>query len=115
MGIVFTPHEQNLTKQDRGQLIQALRSALAGSAEAAYIFGSFATGNPDPRSDIDLIVIFETALPFHERARQFENVYAVWPRIDLLVYTPEEFARQLKNADQGGFWKSVKDSLLKII
>jgi predicted nucleotidyltransferase len=115
MSIVFTPDQQNLAKQDRGQLIEALRSILTGKAESAYIFGSFATGNQDPLSDIDLIVVAQTALPFHERARQFDQVYEVWPRIDLLVYTPEEFERQLQNADQGGFWKSVKDSLVKIL
>lgn len=115
MSIVFRPDQQNLAKQDRGQLLEALRHILADMAQAAYIFGSFASGNHDPLSDMDLIVIAHTTLPFHERPRQFEQVYEVWPRIDLLVYTPEEFARQLRNADQGGFWKSVKDSLVKIL
>lgn len=115
MSIVFTPDQHNLLKQDRGQLFEMLRSVLADQVQAAYIFGSFASGNYEPLSDIDLIVIAQTTLPFDERPRQFERVYEVWPRIDLLVYTPEEFARQLQNADQGGFWKSVKDSLLKIL
>lgn len=115
MSIVFTPDGQNLVKQNREQLLEALRTILQDKAEAVYIFGSFAMGNPEPLSDIDLIVVTPTTLPFHERHRLFAQIYGVWPRIDLLVYTPEEFARQLKKADEGGFWKGVKDSLVKIL
>lgn len=115
MSIVFTPDRQNLVKQDREQLLEALRTVLADKAQGAYIFGSFAAGSHKPYSDIDLIVIARTTLPFHERPRQFDQVFEVWPRIDLLVYTPEEFARQLQSASQGGFWKSVKDSLVQIL
>lgn len=91
MNVVFTPDKQNLSKQNRATLIERLRNFLQSKADSAYPFGSCAHNERAPHSDIDLIVIAHTGLPFLERARQ------------------------LALADQGGFWKSVKDSLVQIL
>ena len=56
----------------------------------AYIFGSVATGEGDEHSDVDLIVVRETKLPFFDRVREvFEMVLALAP-VDMLIYTEEE-------------------------
>ncbi len=115
MSIFFTPDSQNLAKQDRAALVEKLRIFLEAKADQAYLFGSFAQNEHEPQSDIDLIVIANTGLPFLERAGQFSGIFDIWPRVDLLVYTADEFSRQLALADQGGFWKSVKDSLVQIL
>lgn len=115
MSIVFTPESRNLVKQDRAALIGQLHSFLKSKADRAYLFGSFAQNIHEPQSDIDLIVVTATELPFLERAGEFSGIFDIWPRIDLLVYTPGEFDRQLALAVHGGFWKSVKDSLVQIL
>ena len=59
------------------------------------MFGSVARGEADEWSDLDLIVIADTDRPFFERFRDFDGLYEVWPRLDLLVYTSAEFERMV--------------------
>lgn len=79
----------------------------------AYIFGSFATGNCTEWSDIDLVVVTLTDQPFLERPRQFDEIYELGIPIDLLVYTPEEFA-DLKGSG-APFWKEFDRQNIRII
>jgi predicted nucleotidyltransferase len=77
------------------QNLDALRQRLAPHlrhARKAIVFGSVARGEADEWSDLDLVIIADTCRPFLERYRDFESLYEVWRRLDLLIYTPEEFA-----------------------
>ncbi len=74
------------------RLLEEMRRRLVDvGAERIYLFGSHARGEADEDSDVDLVVIMDTELPFFERLRQvaacFDRAWAV----DLLVYTPDEF------------------------
>ena len=60
------------------------------------MFGSVARGEADEWSDLDLVVIAETDRTFFERFRDFDGLYEVWPRLDLLVYTSAEFERMVE-------------------
>jgi len=60
--------------------------------EAAYLFGSWARGESDDFSDIDLIVVVPSRRPFVDRFRDFPQLLRAPAGIELLVYTPEEFA-----------------------
>ncbi len=62
-------------------------------ARKAIIFGSVARSEADEWSDLDLVIVADTARPFLERYLDFDGLYDVWRRLDLLVYTPEEFAQ----------------------
>ena len=62
-----------------------------GRARKAIVFGSVARGDADEFSDLDLVIVADSVRPFLDRYRDFEGIYDVWPRLDLLVYTPEEF------------------------
>lgn len=78
--------------RDRALLAKRLRPCLSGVSRA-LVFGSVARGEADEWSDLDLLVIAETERTFFERFRDFVALYEVWPRLDLLVYTPAEFER----------------------
>jgi predicted nucleotidyltransferase len=78
----------------RRRLAPHLRPALR-----AIAFGSVARGEADDWSDLDLIVVARTSRPFFERFRDFAGLYDVWPRLDLLVYTPEELDRMLEEGN----------------
>ena len=80
--------------QDRAVLVERLRPRLAG-ATRALVFGSVAGGEADEWSDLDLVVIADTDRTFFERFRDFDGLYEVWPRLDLLVYTSAEFERMV--------------------
>ena len=81
--------------------IDQLREALApvlmeGGAKKAIVFGSYARGEADQHSDLDLIIVAETGRTFFERLKEFPGLYEVWHKgIDLLIYTPNELADML--------------------
>lgn len=65
----------------------------------AYLFGSVATGSADEHSDIDVILVRDTALPFFDRIREVMDLRLALGAADLLIYTPEELAEML--AEEG--------------
>jgi len=69
----------------------------AASVERAVVFGTFARGTADGYSDLDLVVVLETDLPFSERWKLVRAVLDSLPvPVDLLVYTPAEFERGVR-------------------
>lgn len=74
----------------RRRAVPVLRNA---GAKRAVVFGSWARGQADGFSDLDLAVVMHTDLPRHERASALarELDRALPTVVDLLVYTPEEF------------------------
>lgn len=79
------------------ELERRLREPLErAKVERAVVFGSWARGTADGYSDLDLVVVLETDLPRTERWRLLREVLDAIPvPVDLLVYTPAEFARGL--------------------
>ncbi|MCX8062899.1 MAG: nucleotidyltransferase domain-containing protein [Anaerolineales bacterium] len=64
--------------------------------EKIILFGSYAYGNPTPDSDVDLLVISNTAKPRRERVVAVS--LALYPRmfpVDILVKTPQELEDEL--------------------
>ena len=60
--------------------------------EKVILFGSYAYGNPGKDSDLDLLVVKDTNLPRHKRAREIRK--HIWglteiPK-DIIVYTQKE-------------------------
>lgn len=74
--------------------VRALIAALRPYApERIYLFGSWARGEGDELSDLDVVVIKQTRQPFFDRLRDVARLLP--PGIggaDLFVYTPQEFA-----------------------
>jgi predicted nucleotidyltransferase len=62
------------------------------------LFGSYANGNPDEDSDLDLFVIKDTDLPRPLRTVQVRKMlYGSMIPIDLIVYTPREIDESKEN------------------
>jgi predicted nucleotidyltransferase len=77
--------------------LQAVSAALVRDLlpERIVLFGSFARGDQNRASDLDLVVIGATEEPFCERiGRALASAYAASQRlpVEALVYTPDEWA-----------------------
>lgn len=63
-------------------------------AERAVVFGSYARGTADGYSDLDLVVVLDTALPFTERGLLLPEVLDALPLpVEVRVLSPEEYER----------------------
>lgn len=91
-----------------------LKKRLSGRVSEAWIFGSFNNNAFNRDSDIDLILICGTELPFPERSRIFDDIYDIGPEIDLLVYNQKEFEK-IKINPPSGFWTSVTSTMIRLI
>ncbi len=75
-------------------IVEALRP------EKVVLFGSYAYGKPTPDSDVDLLIIMETAASAKERYQTVSRL--LYPRpfpVDVLVKTPQEIERALSMGD----------------
>ena len=68
----------------------------------AYVFGSVAAGSADEHSDIDVILVRHTALPYFDRVREVMDLRLALGAADLLIYTPAELEEML--AEEGRYF-----------
>lgn len=72
------------------KVVDALR---AYEPEGVYLFGSWARGEADDLSDLDIVVIKRTTAPLFDRLMEVGRLLpAGTGGVDVLVYTPDEFA-----------------------
>lgn len=73
--------------------IQQIASTIGNAVHPSRIllFGSYAEGTATDDSDLDLLVVMESAEPRYKRSALIRSLF--WPPkapMDILVYTPEE-------------------------
>jgi predicted nucleotidyltransferase len=60
--------------------------------EQVILFGSMARGDVEEWSDLDLLIVKETAEPFLDRSARVALLCRAMVGVDYLVYTPAELA-----------------------
>jgi predicted nucleotidyltransferase len=60
--------------------------------ECVLLFGSLAQGNTSDWSDIDLVIVKQTEKRFLDRTKDVMRLLGPRVGVDILVYTPAEFA-----------------------
>lgn len=60
-------------------------------AEKILLFGSYARGREDLLTDLDIIAVLKSDLPFIERIGFIYRKIAPKVAVDILTYTPEEW------------------------
>jgi predicted nucleotidyltransferase len=68
--------------------------------EKIILFGSYAWGNPNEDSDVDLFIIQKTSEP--KRARQTslrKKLFSIGVPMDIIIYTPEELEKRMDIRD----------------
>ena len=82
------------TRED--ELIRTITDRIAEAIRPVKIilFGSWARGERGPHSDIDLLIVQESDLSRPQRYAQVRRLFwGMGVPMDILVYTPEEYAR----------------------
>ena len=75
----------------------------AENPQKIILFGSYASGQQTPHSDLDLLVIKESNLARHQRSREIRKHFrGLKIALDILVYTPGEIEK----------WKDVRTSFV---
>jgi predicted nucleotidyltransferase len=71
------------------------RIAIRFNPDKIILFGSYATGNPNNDSDLDLLIIQDTDLPRHKRSFDIQkSLIGSMVPMDILVYTRNEFEQE---------------------
>jgi predicted nucleotidyltransferase len=86
--VTSTARDEELLQTITARIAEAIRP------QKIILFGSWARGERGPHSDIDLLIILESTLPRPQRYAPVRRLFwGMGLPMDILVYTPEEFAR----------------------
>lgn len=85
-------------------LDEVVRRILAvGSPQRIVLFGSQARGDARPDSDLDVLIVEDSAEPRYRRSpRYLRALVGVFPAKDVVVWTPEEIEA----------WKAVPNAFV---
>jgi predicted nucleotidyltransferase len=67
--------------------------------EKVILFGSFANKDVREWSDLDVVIVKDTAKPFPQRLREVALLCQPQVGVDFLVYTPREFAQMIADSN----------------
>lgn len=114
--IVRLPSHVPATEAEKRALIERIQQALIGRVIEAHVFGIFFTDRFGKDSDLDLILIADSARPLVERGRDFLDILSIGNGmpVDLMIYTPAEWA-SLMTEEGPGFWASVREQMRRIV
>jgi len=86
------------------------RIAIRFNPDKIILFGSYASGNPNNDSDLDLLIIKDTNLPRHKRSFDIQKslIGSMIP-MDILVYTTKEFEQE-QNEKSSFLFSAIKTS-----
>jgi len=78
---------------------QVLSIAKRFEPEKIILFGSYATGNPTPDSDVDLLVIMNTGQSTWDAAVEISLMVKHAFPMDTIVRTPQQIVQRLNYGD----------------
>lgn len=112
--VVFPKFKDPLNGLSLEEFTARLRQVLVGRVHSVWLYGSVARGEARPDSDVDLFIVTDTDLPFHERGSLFDDLRDFNANIEPLVYTPSEWLR-LTSEPTVGFWQSAVREMVKLL
>ena len=80
---------ERLLRQELARFIDIVVEQL--QPDQIFLFGALAAGQVDEWSDLELVVIADTELSFHERTKQILRCVRPQAGMDVLVFTPAEW------------------------
>lgn len=92
----------------QNKITEIIRKITVGyQPKKVLLFGSYATGNANDNSDLDLIIIKDTNTPKNQRGRELRKLlYGCLVPLDVKIYTTNEF-----NTEQNVEFSFLKTAL----
>ncbi len=90
-------HRRRIPKRAISDVVQQIVDAF--HPQRIILFGSYGYGRPRPESDVDLLVVMDTALRETEQAVRICQAIEYHFGLDLIVRTPETIAHRLAFGD----------------
>ncbi|TGK26290.1 nucleotidyltransferase domain-containing protein [Leptospira yasudae] len=115
MRVIVFPKRKPLGGMSREELIEKICNAVREKSSQAFLFGSVARRSENAYSDVDLILIAETQIPFLKRPESFPELLSLPIEWNLFVYTPKEWEKIREQSEYPGFWKSAFSDMIRIL
>lgn len=80
---------KKLLDQELSRCLDILKTKR--NTEKVILFGKMAKGEVNEWSDIDLVIVEKTSLPFYQRLFHVRKLLRPQVAMDVIVYTPDEF------------------------
>ncbi len=85
-----------IAKEKISEIVNKIASGY--DPDKIILFGSYATGNPNDDSDLDLFIIKDSNIPRPQRSVHVRRLlFGSMIPIDLIVYTPKELEESKKS------------------
>ena len=85
-----------LLREELTRSVQIILSQM--QPRQVLLFGSLATGRVDEWSDLGLVIVAETTLPFYDRIKDIIKQVRPKAGMDILVYAPQEWDQLVKES-----------------
>ena len=90
-----------ISKSKINQIIKIIKDNI--NPEKIILFGSYANGNPDEHSDLDLLIVKDSDVPRYKRGKEIRKyLRGIGVPLDIIVYTKDEIDR----------WKNVEEAFI---
>lgn len=97
---------------EKNELYQQIKAIfLKCHPEKIVLFGSWARGEEDLYSDIDLIIVLQSNKRFLDRLADLYEMWSLNRSVDILAYTPEEFNEMLAD-DNSLVTRALKEGVV---
>lgn len=96
----------HIQKKDIVKLAESIAEKY--DPEKIILFGSYAQGNPNPASDVDLLIIIDTDQSPRKKSVDISCSFKHTFPIDIIVRTPKEITERLQYGDF--FMKEIVDN-----
>jgi len=100
MNVIYLGNRERADKltAELNKIIDALKKV--SSVQKVILFGSLASGSVGIKSDLDLLIVQETEKAFLSRLMELTEHIDPDLAVDILVYTPQEFAEIQKKPNR---------------
>ncbi|MCK8826571.1 nucleotidyltransferase domain-containing protein [Natroniella acetigena] len=89
--------EEKITQKEIDKVVKRLAKTYQPETEMIYLFGSYAWGEPNEDSDLDLLIIVNRSdkKKYKRSIKGYSSLWDIDIAVDIIVYTKKEYEKLL--------------------